>query len=153
MTISELDVRPPMAGTPLIDSLDWVNSLYENLKAGAPPPRIRARELVAPVPHSVPGSIRFGMRARLKPETERPSVFASFSRAPSVVVGALLVYFVGTAIFWFAFSDLRLYSDQGKSMLGPAMDTILVVFGDGLVIVSLLSLMTTRQGKRKTVSG
>ena len=153
MTISELELRPPVAGTPLIDSLDWANSLYANLKTGAPPPRIRARELVAPVPHPVPGSRRFRMRARVKPETKRPSVFSSLSRAPAVVVVALLVYFLGAPVFWFAVVDLGLYLEQGKSMLGPTMDTIVMVFGGGLVVVSVLSILTTRQGRRRRVRG
>jgi small neutral amino acid transporter SnatA (MarC family) len=93
------------------------------------------------------------MRAMVKPETERLSVFSGLSKVPGVVLVALLVYFLGTPIFWFAFLDLQLYSSQGKSVLGPAMGIILMVFGVGLMLVSLLSILTTRRVRRKAVSG
>ena len=65
---------------------------------------------------------------------------------------ALVVYSLGIPIFWFAVMDLFLFVDQGESLLGPAVDVILMVFGSGLIVVSLVAAMTVREQRKRVVS-
>ena len=65
---------------------------------------------------------------------------------------ALIVYLLGVPIFWFAIMDLFLFVYRGESLLGPAMDAILAVFGGGLIIVSLVAAMTVRRQRKRAVS-
>ena len=71
---------------------------------------------------------------------------------PGGIVRALIVYSLGIPIFWFAVMDLFLFVDQGESLLGPAVDAILMVFGSGLIVVSLVAAMTVREQRKRAVS-
>ena len=109
------------------------------------------RDLGPPLPPSfdtVP--ILRGMKAERN--AELPNSRRYLARLPGAVVRALIVYLMGVPIFWFAIMDLFLFVDRGESLLGPAMDAILVEFGSGLIIVSLVAVMTVRPQRKRAVS-
>lgn len=64
----------------------------------------------------------------------------------------LIVYLLGFPVFWFAVMDLILFVERGESLLGPALDAILMVFGGGLVIISLVATVVGNQKQNGPVS-
>ena len=149
--IHECGLPSPMQGGFLVDVGEWARELYETAKVAAPLPMMRVRDLVSPLPPSsdtVP--IWRGMKAERN--TALPNSRRYPARLPGPVVRALIVYSLGIPIFWFAVIDLFLFVDRGESLLGPAMDAILAVFGGGLIIVSLVASMTVRQQRKRAVS-
>ena len=135
----------------LVDVGEWARELYETAKVAAPSPTMRVRDLGPPLPSpsdTVP--IWRGMKAERNAELLNSPRY--LARLPGAVVRALIVYLLGVPIFWFAIMDLFLFVDRGESLLGPAMDAILVVFGSGLIIVSLVAVMTVRPQRKRAVS-
>jgi hypothetical protein len=76
---------------------------------------------------------------RAEQDTARAASRDNQVRLPGPAVRALIVYFLGLPVFWFAAMDLALFFDQSRSSLGPALDAILMVFGGGLVVVSIVA--------------
>ena len=147
----EFKLPPPMRGGSSVDVGEWARELYEAARVAAPLPTMRVRDLVPPVPPSSAAlPIWWGMKAERN--AELPNSRMRPALLPGGVVRALIVYSLGIPIVWFAVLDLFLFVDQGESLLGPAVDAILMVFGSGLIVVSLVAAMTVRQQRNWAVS-
>ena len=147
----EFKLLSPMRGGSSVDVGEWARELYETAKVAAPPTMMRVRDLVPPVPPSSDAlPIWRGMKAERN--TELPNSRRRPALLPGGVVRALIVYSLGIPIFWFAVMDLFLFVDRGESLLGSAMDAILIVFGIGLIVVSLVAAMTVLQQRERAVS-
>ena len=122
----------------------------EAVKASAPR-GIRVGHLVAPSP-PLPGTTPRWRGMRAEPNSAGSAARRTLERLPAVVQRALIVYLLGWPVLCFAVMDLGLFSVQGKSWLGPALDVILMVFGGGLVIISLVAVMVAKQKRYGPVS-
>lgn len=151
MRISELKLLTPQPGFAPVDFSEWAIQFYETAKVEAPPLGMRVRDWVAPVPTpSVGASIWRGTRAERN--TRRTNSRRDTARLPGVVVRALIVYSLGMPVLWFALMDLILFFEHGVSLLGPAMDAILMVFGFGLCVVSVVAFVTETQSRKRALS-
>ena len=139
------DLRLPISrlGIDAHDNYERARELYEAIRSGTPT-GMRVRDLVAPTPPLSGTASRWrGMRAERNPA--RIASRGIRACLPEAVVRALIVYLLGLPVFWFAAMDLVLFFDQGRSSLGPALDVILMVFGGGMVINSLVALAVRNQ--------
>ena len=150
MTMYDLEVRLPTPGAPAGEAINWIETFYEAAKTRAPRPAFLVRDLVTPVPHVVRGSVRPHMKAVAAPRRKRMSIFGGLSEFPGVVLATLLIYSLGMPFVLFGFIDRMFYAEHGKSLLGPAMDVIFIVFGSGLITLALIHAITRqniRHGK------
>ena len=149
-TIHEWRLLTAKQGFAPVDIGAWARELYEIAKVDARPSGMRVRDLAAPVPpSSATASIWRGTKADRN--TVRTNSRRNSARLPGVVVRALIVYSLGIPVFWFAVMDLILFFERGESLLGPAMDAILAVFGSGLMIVSLVAVAVENQKRKRSV--
>lgn len=126
----------------------WAREFYAAFLANASPATMRITDLAAPAP---PTSDPALSRRATKPEINpaKASRLRNAARFPAVVLAALIVYSLGMPIFWFALLDFVDFVEHGESLLGPALDTILMAFGIGLSVVSLVAMVTEKR-KRAT---
>ena len=129
-----------------VDNREWAKELYETIRADAPPARVQVSNLATPAP-PLPGAAPSRWRMRAEQNTTRAASRGNQAHLPGAVVRALIVYCLGLPVFWLAAMDLALFFNQGRSSLGPALDAILMVFGGGLVVVSIVAWrLGTRSG-------
>ena len=64
----------------------------------------------------------------------------------------MTVYLSGFPIFWLAALDLVLFLKLDKSPLGPALDIILMIFGAGLVTISIFAAVDRKNHRNRTKS-
>ena len=151
MTLAyDLNLPTSRMGIAAVDNYEWARELYEAIRAGAPA-GMRVGVLVAPAPPlSVTASRWRGMRA----ERNTAGIASRRTRArlPEAVVRALIVYLLTFPVLCFAAMDMGLFFSQGKSWLGPALDVILMVFGSGLVIISLVATVLGNKQQSGPVS-
>ena len=147
----EFKLSSPMQGGSSVDAGEWARELYEAAKVAAPPSMMRVGDFVHPVPPSS-GAVPVWRRMRAERNTELPNSWRHPALLPGGVVRALVVYSLGIPIFCFALMDLFLFVDQGESLLGSAVDVILLVFGSGLIVVSLVAAMIVREQRKRGVS-
>ena len=133
------------------DSREWAKELYETIKADAPPSRVQVSNLATPAPPLPSATSRWwGMRAERN--TAGTASRRTRARLPEAVVRALVVYLLSLPVFCFAAMDMVLFFSQGRSALGPALDAILMVFGGGLVIISLVATALGNKEHNRAVS-
>ena len=146
MLVHDLNLPMSRLGIASLDNYERAREFCEAVKVDAPA-GMRAGHLVAPAPPLSGTAPRWrGMRAERN--TAGITSRWTLARLPEAVLRALIVYSLGLPVFWLAAMDLTLFFSQGKSWLGPALDVILMVFGGGLVVVSIVSYMAAGNQKR-----
>ena len=151
MTLAhDLNLPPSRLGIVATDNHHRANELYEAIRAGAPA-GMRVGALAAPTP-PISGTAPRRRRMRAERNTARGDSRNNQPGLPESVVRTLLVYLLSLPIFCFAATDLVLFFDQGRSSLGPALDAILMVFGGGFVIISLVATVTGTKRQNRPVS-
>ena len=75
------------------------------------------------------------------------------ARLPGVVLRASILYSLGAGVFGCALMDLILFVVHGDSLLGPALDVILVVFDIGLLLVSVVAVVTQKRNLEQDAGG
>ena len=116
------------------------------------PTGIRAGDLATPTPPLLSGTAPRWRGMRAERNTARIAARHTRASLPEAVMRAVIVYLLSLPVFWFAAMDLFLFYSQGKSWLGPALDAILMVFGGGLVIISLIAARVGTQRRNGPVS-
>ena len=146
--IQELNLTTTKQNLTTTANEEWARQLYEAVLANKHAPVMRATNWVAPAP---PTSDRAPSWWSTKPERNpvRTYPLRNLVQLPGVVVRALFVYLLGVPISCFAFMDLLFFLAHGESLLGPALDVILIVFGIGLVVVSLVAVVTETQKRKR----
>ena len=144
MLLPDLNLPMSKLGITPLDNYERAREFYEAVKAAAPA-GMGTGHLVAPSP-PLSGTTPRCREMRAERNTAGIASRRTLARLPQAVLRALIVYSLGWPVFWFAAMDLALFFNQGKSLLGPALDVILMVFGGGLTIVSLIALLA---GNRK----
>lgn len=150
MLLHDLNLPMSKLGITPLDNYERAREFFEAVKA-ATPAGMRTGHLVAPSPPLSGTTPRWrGMKAERN--TAGIASRRTLARLPQAVLRALIVYSLGWPVLWFAAMDLALSFSQGKSLLGPALDVILMVFGGGLVIVSLTALLVGNRKRNGPVS-